>query len=364
MSVKTVFLDCVLLGGKPVIQVGFEYDPEIIRKIKTVQGARWRPGERKWLVPESDGRLQDLKELLSEYEIVVTGSHRIKKPEGPQEQQIECWLEQLRRFMSSKRYGENTNKSYADGIRIFMRFMEGKTPSEVTLDDVIRFNNDYILKRGLSQAFQNQVVNGLKLFIKTLDNKVLDVSMIHRPRTEKRLPNVLSKEEIKQLLEAPRSLKHRTMLSLIYSCGLRRSELLNLKPTDIDANRMLIIIRQAKGKKDRIVPLSPKILDMLRQYYKSYKPEQWLFEGQYPGTPYSERSLQKVLDQAAEKAGINKPVTLHWLRHSYATHLLEAGTGLRHIQEILGHKSSRTTEIYTHVSTTGIQNIASPFDSL
>jgi integrase/recombinase XerD len=364
MSVKTVFLDCVLLGGKPVIQVGFEYDPEIIRKIKTVQGARWRPEERKWLVPESDGRLQELKELLSQYEIVVTGSHRVKKPEDAQEQQIECWLEQLRRFMRSKRYGENTIKSYADGIRIFMRFMDGKTPSEVTLDDVIRFNNDYILERGLSQAFQNQVVNGLKLFIKTLDNKVLDVSMIHRPRTEKRLPNVLSKEEIKQLLEAPRSLKHRAMLSLIYSCGLRRSELLNLKPTDIDANRMLIIIRQAKGKKDRIVPLSPKILTMLREYHKAFKPKTFLFEGQVCGQSYSERSLQLVMKDALAKAEINKPFTLHCLRHSFATHLLESGTDLRYIQVLLGHKSSKTTEIYTHVSNRNIQNIQSPFDSL
>jgi len=364
MSVKTVFLDCVRLKGKPVIQVGFVYDPEIIKKIKTVPGAVWRPGERKWLVPDSVGILQELQKLFSEYKIEITGRSHIKKSEERREQQIALWLDQLRRYMRSKRYGENTIKTYTEGIKIFMRFLEGKIPAEVTLDDVIRCNNDYILERGLSQAFQNQVVNGLKLFLKIIDNKVLDISMIHRPRTEKRLPNVLSKEEIKQLLEAPRSLKHRAMLSLIYSCGLRRSELLNLKPADIDANRMLIIIRQAKGKKDRIVPLSAKILEMLRQYYKSFKPVQWLFEGQYAGTPYSERSLQKVLDQAVEKAGIDKPVTLHWLRHSYATHLLEAGTGLRHIQEILGHKSSRTTEIYTHVSTTGIQNIASPFDSL
>ena len=364
MSVKTAFLYCALLKGRPVIRVGFEYDPEIIKKIKTMPGAVWNPSERMWLVPNSDDTLQALKELFSEYSIEITGSPHTRKTEDPREQQIELWLEPLRRFMRSKRYGENTIKTYTEGVRIFMRFMEGKTPSEVTLDDVIRFNNDYILKRGLSQAFQNQVVNGLKLFIKIIDNKVLDASTIHRPRTEKRLPNVLSKEEIKQLLEAPRSMKHRAMLSLIYSCGLRRSELLNLKPADIDANRMLIIIRQAKGKKDRIVPLSPRILEMLREYYKSFKPNPWLFEGQYPGTPYSERSLQKVLDQAVEKARINKPVTLHWLRHSYATHLLEAGTGLRHIQEILGHKSSRTTEIYTHVSTAGIQNIASPFDSL
>ena len=154
------------------------------------------------------------------------------------------------------------------------------------------------------------------------------------------------------------------MLSLIYSCGLRRSELLNLKPLDIDSKRNLILIKQSKGKKDRIVPLSPKVLEMLREYYKIYKPKIWLFEGQKDNERYSEKSLQNVLRQSLEKCKITKPVTLHWLRHSYATHLLETGTDLRYIQELLGHSSSKTTEIYTHVSTKNIQNIISPFDTL
>jgi integrase/recombinase XerD len=154
------------------------------------------------------------------------------------------------------------------------------------------------------------------------------------------------------------------MLALIYSCGLRRSELLNLKPTDIDSKRNIIIIRAAKGKKDRIAPLSEKVLQMLREYYMAYKPKTWLFEGQFAGEQYSAKSLESVLKQAIEKTKIRKPITLHWLRHSYATHLLEAGTDLRYIQEILGHKNSKTTEIYTHVSTKSLQKIKSPFDDL
>lgn len=150
------------------------------------------------------------------------------------------------------------------------------------------------------------------------------------------------------------------MLSLIYSCGLRRSELLNLKPHDIDSKRGIIIIRQAKGKKDRIAPLSDKILQMLRNYYKAFNPKDYLFEGQNKGEPYDKRSLQQVLKQALIKAKITKPDSLHWLRHSYATHLLESGTDLRYIQALLGHKSSKTTEIYTHVSTREIQKIKSP----
>ncbi|MFB9098514.1 tyrosine-type recombinase/integrase, partial [Flavobacterium jumunjinense] len=137
---------------------------------------------------------------------------------------------------------------------------------------------------------------------------------------------VLSKEEIKAILEVPKNLKHKAMLSLIYSCGLRRSELLHLKPIDIDSKRNIVIIRQSKGKKDRITPLSPKILELLRSYYKAYSPKMYLFEGQEKSTPYSARSLEEVLKKSIKLASINKPVTLHWLRHSFATHLLESGT--------------------------------------
>jgi len=174
----------------------------------------------------------------------------------------------------------------------------------------------------------------------------------------------LSKEEIKLILNSPKNIKHKAMLCLLYSCGLRRSEILNLKITHVDSKRKLLIIKQAKGKKDRVVPLSEKIIFQLQEYYKLYRPKIWLFEGQYPGEQYSERSLASVLKQALSIAKIKKPVSLHWLRHSYATHLLENGTDLRYIQEILGHKSSKTTEIYTHVSTKSLQNIKSPFDDL
>jgi integrase/recombinase XerD len=202
------------------------------------------------------------------------------------------------------------------------------------------------------------------LYFKTIQYKSIEVDKIHRPKRAKVLPNVLSKEEIKKLLEAPTNIKHKTMLSVIYACGLRRGEALNLKPADIDSKRGIVIIRQAKGKKDRITPLSEKILVMLRDYYTAYKPKTWLFEGQISGEQYSEKSLQSVLKQSLQKAKITKPVSLHWLRHSYATHLLESGTDLRYIQELLGHSSSKTTEIYTHVSTKSLQQIKSPFDNL
>ena len=174
----------------------------------------------------------------------------------------------------------------------------------------------------------------------------------------------MSKEEVKAILEAPKNIKHQAMLSLIYACGLRRGELLNLTLKDIHSDRNLLLIRQAKGKKDRVVPLSLKLIDLLRNYYKLWKPKTWLFEGQIENTKYSEKSLENVLKQSLAKVKITKKVSLHWLRHSYATHLLESGTDLRYIQELLGHNSSRTTEIYTHVSTRNLQQIRSPFDDL
>lgn len=154
------------------------------------------------------------------------------------------------------------------------------------------------------------------------------------------------------------------MISLIYACGLRRSELINLIPVDIEHNRNLLRIRQAKGFKDRVVPISIKTIEMVNAYMEHYRPQKYLFEGQLSCEPYSVGSLEKVSKNVCSRAGIRKPVTLHWLRHSYATHLLESGTDLRYIQKSLGHQSSKTTEIYTHVTTESIQNIRSPFDDL
>ncbi|WP_235933147.1 tyrosine-type recombinase/integrase, partial [Flavobacterium solisilvae] len=165
----------------------------------------------------------------------------------------------------------------------------------ITNEDIIRYNNDYILKNKLSSSYQNQVVNAVKLYFKTIKDTMIEVEKIHRPKRAKVLPNVLSKEEVKKILDAHSNLKHKAMLSMIYSCGLRRSELLNLKFSDIDSKRNIVIIRQSKGKKDRITPLSAKILDLLRRYYKEYSPKTYLFEGQEKNTQYSARSLEEVL---------------------------------------------------------------------
>ena len=249
-------------------------------------------------------------------------------------------------------------------MKSFFIFYREKPIAEISNEDVIIYNNEYILKNNLSASYQNQIVNAIKLFFQTIRETKMLVDKIHRPKRSKLLPNVLSKEEIKLILNVHNNIKHKMMLSLIYSCGLRCGELLALKPVHIDSKRNIVLLKNSKGQKDRIVPLSPFILEMLREYYKIFKPKTYLFEGQNIGLPYDARSLQLILKQALQKTGITKPATLHWLRHSYATHLLESGTDLRYIQELLGHSSSKTTEIYTHVSTKSIQQIKSPFDDL
>ena len=226
------------------------------------------------------------------------------------------------------------------------------------------FHKDYIISRKYSASFQSLVINAVKFFFFNQLKRKLDPIAIERPKLPKLLPHVLSKEEMKAILGAHQNIKHRSMLSLIYACGLRRSEILNLKPKDIDSNRGMLRVNQGKGKKDRMVPISEKMVNLLREYYLYEKPKEYLFEGQVARGKYSEGSLQKVLKSVLKKANIKKPVTLHCLRHSYATHLLENGTDLRYIQELLRHNSSKTTEIYTHVSQKSLQKIRSPFDDL
>ena len=273
-------------------------------------------------------------------------------------------LEAFKSYLNYRRYSKNTIKTYSDALQSFFKFHATENIEQLTIEHLIKFNNEHILKNSYSASYQNQVINAIKLFYRNRFNRKMEVDFIERPRREKRLPNVLSKSEVKTILDSPINLKHRAMLSLIYACGLRRSELLNLTLKDVLSDRHLLFIRQSKGKKDRMLPISDKLISMLREYYRAYKPKIWLFEGQNPGEQYSERSIQLVLNQTLVKAKINKPVTLHWLRHSYATHLLETGTDLRYIKELLGHSSSKTTEIYTHVSTHSIQKIKSPFDDL
>lgn len=336
--------------GESRIAVYFEKNADLIARIKQVEGSRWSQTLMAWHLPDTEENRLRFK--------LVPKSNTLPSEEGILQ------IEKFKQWMRSKRYSESTITTYSEALKSFLVFYREKPISDITNEDVIVYNNEYIIKNNLSASYQNQTVNAIKLFFQTIRDTKMLVDKIHRPKRAKVLPNVLSKEEIKLILNAHSNIKHKMMLSLIYSCGLRCGELLALQPVHIDSKRNIVMLKNAKGKKDRIVPLSPLILEMLREYFKLYKPKTYLFEGQNIGMQYDSRSLQLILKQALQKAGIKKPVTLHWLRHSYATHLLESGTDLRYIQELLGHNSSKTTEIYTHVSTKSIQQIKSPFDDL
>jgi integrase/recombinase XerD len=289
---------------------------------------------------------------------------REKREKGVLNQKAQIYFKRFIDWLENNRYSKASVKVYGEALQNFLLYLGPMDANEVTDDDFFEYINKRILYQDYSASLQNQVVSAIKLFYREVIRAPINIDQMNRPRREHRLPNVLSKEEVKKILAAHINTKHRVMLSLIYACGLRRSELLNLKIGDIDSQRGFIKIYQGKGKKDRMIPVSPKTIEMLRDYYKLYKPTNWLIEGRFKGEQYTETSLQNVFKQALKKAKINKPATLHWLRHSYATHLLEAGTDLRYIQELLGHKSSKTTEIYTHVTTQSLQNIRSPFDDL
>ncbi|MEX2483696.1 MAG: tyrosine-type recombinase/integrase [Brumimicrobium sp.] len=355
--------------GKNVFMLQFPKDFELITKCKSI-GAKYSNTHKGWWLPNNSKNKQLIADTFAEYLVenkAESSIAEIKKPKTAAENltdEHKACIEKYILFLKSKRFADSTIKSYVYSTQLFLAYFKDRPMEGLTIEDIITFNNDYILAKRLSSSFQNQMVNSIKKFFLVVENRRMDIDAIHRPRREQKLPHVISKEEVKKILEAPRNLKHRAMLSLIYACGLRRSELLNLKPKHIDSNRKLLIIEQSKGRKDRVAPLSDKIIDLLREYYKAYRPKEWLFEGQKGGNKYSAGSLEKVLKQSLIKAKIDKPVTLHWLRHSFATHLLESGTDLRYIQVILGHKSSKTTEIYTHVSTNNLQNIKSPFDDL
>ena len=336
--------------GNSRISVAFEKDTDLIERIKKIEGSRWSQSLRLWHLPDTE------ENRIRFY--IAPKTNSLPSSEG------QAHITRYILWLSSKRYSSSTIKTYSEALKSFLVFYNKKTIAEITNEDVIIYNNEYILKNNLSASYQNQIVNAIKLFFTTIVSKKIEIDQIHRPKRAKTLPNVLSKEEVKIILDAPVNIKHKMMLCLIYSCGLRCGEVLALQPNHIDSKRNIVLLKNAKGKKDRIVPLSPKILDMLREYFKIYKPQHFLFEGRDAGIAYDARSLQQVLKQSLQKTGITKPVTLHWLRHSYATHLLESGTDLRYIQELLGHSSSKTTEIYTHVSTKSIQQIKSPFDDL
>jgi site-specific recombinase XerD len=265
-------------------------------------------------------------------------------------------------MLESRRYSTNTARSYTGLFANFVKYLNGKPLLEVNELDIKGYLYR-VVKTGKSASYQNQVINAIKFYYEQVLDMPHRFYELRRPMTPRKLPNTLSKEEIKRLLAYTTNIKHKTILATMYSCGLRISELLNLKINDILSDQGLVLIREGKGKKDRTTLLADTTLRLLRKYYVTYRPKVYIFESPQGGK-YSTKSVQSILQQSLRKAGISKPASPHTLRHSFATHLLESGTDLRYIQVLLGHGSSKTTEIYTQVSSRSYSEIKSPIERL
>ncbi|MBL4703312.1 MAG: tyrosine-type recombinase/integrase [Flavobacteriales bacterium] len=264
--------------------------------------------------------------------------------------------------LEQKRYAMNTANTY---ISCFDKFMNRFTDKDLLAISEVDINA-YLHELSVSQtstSYLNQMLNSIKFYYEIVMNMPNRFYSIDRPIKEKRLPKPISKLDVIALINGTNNIKHRCIVSLLYSAGLRRQELINMELTDIDPGRMTVRVNAGKGKKDRITILSKTFLEDLRKYLAKHKPVYYLFEGP-PGAKYSAASVGKIVKYAALKARLSQHVTPHMLRHSFATHLLEAGTDLRYIQSLLGHSSVKTTEIYTQVSMSHIGSIVSPLDSV
>lgn len=363
--------------GKLIIRFTGRYDREWIRELKSYGRVRFNPSRLEWHLNWTRIKVDSLSDYFASQGVAVIIKKYAVTPEVKAAREgagtdirnrkltdeISNGIENTSRFMSEKRYSSRSIETYMSLLELFFKYFEGKDPFSISEEDISNFFHDYIIHHGYSASYHNQLISAIKMFYQVNGSREIDSSSLVRPRRGRSLPKVFSKEEVKSILNSSRNIKHRLILWMIYSCGLRRSELINIRLTDLDRSRSILNIRQAKGKIDRFIPVSEKVWAKVDEYKMAYEPEVYLFEGQGGGR-YSSESVYRVFKEALKRAGIKKDVGVHSLRHSYATHLHENGVDIRYIQELLGHKSTRTTEIYTHVSRRNLVAVRSPIDDI
>lgn len=276
---------------------------------------------------------------------------------------FEAGIVALEECLMLKRYSHRTVKSYRSALRQFFKFYDDIKPRQIERKQIDAFILFLIREKKVSESYQSVMLSAITMFYSEVAGQPDKVAKMLWPKKQEKLPKVFTENEVTRLLHSIENLKHRCILMLIYSAGLRLGELINLRIHDLQPEQNRVFIRDAKGKKDRCSILSEKMLTHLAAYREVYKPAQWLFEGATGGS-YSERSVQLIFERAKAKSDVYPYATVHTLRHSFATHLLEHGTDLRYIQELLGHSSSKTTEIYTHITQSGMNKIKSPLDNL
>lgn len=339
---------------KAVVFIGFKKDAELVAWVKTLVGRQWSNSNKKWYVPDND-YYRDLFALPQKNE----GKRAMSKIADINKPHLTRYIETLQ----LKGYSANTIRTYQNELSQFLFLLKDR---DVLLCDETNVRNYFLYcinELKLSENTMHSRMNAIKFFFEKVLHREKFFFEIHRQKKEKKLPKVIHSSDIKLVFDKTTNLKHNTMLKLSYGMGLRVSEVINLKISDIDSKQMLVLLERAKGKKDRYVNLPESILAQLRTYFIEYKPKVYLFEGLYGGQ-YSSRSAQAVFKQAMIRANLNKVVSFHSLRHSYATHLLENGTDIRFIQDLLGHNDIKTTLLYTQVSDSSIRKIESPLDKI
>lgn len=351
-----------LTDDRTGFRVFFPYSDAALRTALLAAGMRYEAAARSYLLPATPAAVAALQQACQRLgvplHVPVVPALAVAPPPPTAH---EALLARYCQFIVLKRYSPQTLKNYRGAFQLFLLHFAPRLPLELAKQDVL----DYLAGRvagGISEAYQNLLINAIKFYYEQVEGQPRQYYAVPRPKRPLQNPKLLAKEEVKALLQGTDNLKHRAMLMLAYGLGLRLGEVLALTPQDIDSKRMALYVRGGKGKKDRNLPLPASLLPLLREQFRQFRPTTFLFEGAQPGEPYSARSLQQVVKQAAERAGIRRPISLHMLRHSYATHLLEGGTDIRMIQDLLGHASIKTTEIYTHVAQR--TRIASPLDDL
>ncbi len=363
--------------GLLVIKFLGRYDPEWIDELRSFGRCNFDKKRKEWLLPWSKMTTDSLADYFAGRRIKVNVTKQVineklrteRKETGdeirsrPLSTKALDGLDMLTWYLDENRYSPRTRESYMAMLEFFFRYFSPREPADITEEEISKFLHDFIIKLGYSPTYQNQMVSAIKIYYTIAGKGKVDPDFLERPRRRRSLPKVFSKEEVSAILNSSGNLKHKLVLWIIYSCGLRRSEVTNIRLTDLDRERNILHIREGKGMVDRFVPIPDKVWVKVEEYTKAYKPREYLFEGQTGGR-YSSESVYRVFKDALLKAGINKDVGVHSLRHSYATHLHENGLDIRYIQELLGHKSTRTTEIYTHVSRRNLIAVRSPIDDL
>lgn len=349
--------------GLKRIKLTFNYSKELVDLIKEFELYYYDKEGKWWTLPHTENILERLKAFCinNNWKLEYVDSYcNVKTITREKISDIEIPVSYIEK-LKILRYSEYTLRNYCSAFREYLYFFKGHSIDTLSQEQIEKYILHLIEDRHVSASYQNISINAVRFYYeKVLGNDKATVN-IKRPVREKLLPEVLTEDEVEHLINCTENIKHRCILMTLYSAGLRLGEVVKLRVSDIDSKRMLIVVRGGKGKKDRYTLLSGLLLRMLKQYYLLEKPKEWLFQGALGGQ-YSMQSVQHIMADAVKRAGIRKHATVHTLRHSFATHLLENGTDLRYIQSILGHSSIKTTEIYTHITSKGIQGIVNPLD--